>query len=156
MPPAGTPQALPMGAFLVDELGRLGLEHDRVGGFAFRWRGRPMTLEIVPETLSHQLPAALAGECRLRLSARIGRIPSTALAPERRPDAFALLRFLPTQLPEGWTLSLLADHGLRVAAEYHLALPAVVGELLVPATRFSLELAPYLDVLEEYGVAMEA
>lgn len=145
-----------MGAFLVDELGRLALERDKVGGFAFRWRSRPMMLEIVPDAKGVHAEPAVRTECRLRLTVRIGRIPSTALSAERRPEAFALLRTLPDMLPEGWALFLLADHGLRLVAEYGLKLPAVVGELLVPATRFSLALGPYLDVLEEYGVAMEA
>lgn len=150
----GLRTVLPLGAFTVDDMGRIGLQDGRVGGFGFRWRGRPMLLELDQGKDAGVMAGATA--CRITLSARIGRIPSTALSPERRPDAFALLRAMPLLLPDGWRLSLLSDHGLRLHAETTLALPAMIGALIEPATRFALQMAPYLDVLEQYGVAMNA
>jgi hypothetical protein len=63
---------------------------------------------------------------------------------------------LRTVLPEGWCLRLLPDHMLQLEVEERMPLPALIGELLVPATRFALRLGPYLDLLDEYGMDVNA
>ncbi|MBU6500130.1 MAG: hypothetical protein KGQ40_16515, partial [Rhodospirillales bacterium] len=60
-----------------------------------------------------------------------------------RPDA---------ALPPDWRLHLLADHRLALEASLELALPAGVATLVGTVALLLLELAPYLDELEEAGL----
>ena len=135
-----------LGSLDVDALGRIFLRDGGTGGFCFRWRGRPVTLQV----------RGAASGCRLRLNAQAGRVPSSALAAGRRPDALQLVRLLGGVLPEGWRLRLLADHRLEVEAEEDLPEPVLIGGLLVPATRFAIRLGPALDLLDEHGMTMSA
>ncbi len=143
-----------LGSFSVDELGRISLGQGETGGFGFRWRGRPVALEVSGAAAAG--PGGGASRCRVRITAQAGRVPSSALAAERRPDALQLTRLLGNALPEGWRVRLLADHRLEIEAEESLPFPALVGELMVPATRFAIRLGPYLDVLDEHGMTMTA
>ena len=143
-----------LGSFSVDELGRISLGQGEAGGFGFRWRGRSVALEV-----SNGATAGTRGSassCRIRITAQAGRVPSSALAAERRPDALQLARLLRGALPQGWRVRLLADHRLEIEAEESLPFPALVGELMVPATRFAIRLGPYLDLLDEHGMTMTA
>lgn len=146
-------EGLSLGSFSVDALGRVSLGDGKVAGFGFQWRGRPMRLSVQGFEPGREPEPQV---CRVLLSARVGRMPTTALAAERRPEAFALARALVTMLPEGWRMELLADHSLQLQAEHHVKLPAPIGTLLVPATRFALALAPYLDLLDEHAMGMAA
>ncbi|WP_419729984.1 hypothetical protein [Lichenicola sp.] len=143
------------GSFSVDDLGRVALAAGTVGGFLFQWRGRPISLSITAPEPDGRLDDGRS-HCEVRITGRVGRVPSTANTPDRRPEAFQLAAALRTLLPEGWAVRLLADHMLELQAEERLPLPAHVGELLIPATRFTLALAPYLDLLEEWGMGMMA
>lgn len=154
-------EKLSLGLFSVDHLGRLSLRDGRAGGFAFQWRGRSIAVTIGGRdtdqaTGAGSLSDGHRAECRILITARTGRVPSTASAAERRPDAFLLARGLGKMLPAGWRLRLLADHMLQVETEERLSMPVLVAELLLPATRFALQLAPYLDLLDERGMGMEA
>ena len=144
------------GSFSVDDLGRVSLAIGAVGGFMFQWRGRPIALSITAPPRAEGLPDGGRALCAVNISARVGRVPSTATMPDRRPEAFQLSTALRTLMPAGWSVRLLADHMLEFQAEELLPLPAHVGELLVPATRFTLGIAPYLDLIEEWGMGMMA
>ncbi len=135
-----------LGSFSVDELGRISLRDGGAGGFCFRWRGRAVALQV----------QGAGSGCRIRITAQAGRVPSSALAAERRPDALQLARLLGDALPAGWRMRLLADHRFEIEAEEDLPAPALGGELLVPATRFAIRLGPYLDLLDEHGVTANA
>lgn len=146
-----------IGSFSVDHLGRVSVGDGTASGFAFQWRDRPIALTVHgmdPSGEGRNRPAT--SPCRIRISARVGWVPSTAVAAARRPNAFRLTSALSGLLPEGWGVRLLPDHMLQVQSEEQVPLPALIGELLVSATRFTLALAPYLDLLEEHGVGMDA
>ncbi len=143
-----------LGSFSVDELGRISLGQGETGGFGFRWRGRPVALEVSNGAAVGSRDGA--SSCRIRITAQAGRVPSSALAAERRPDALQLARLLGDALPKGWRVRLRADHRLEIEAEESLPFPALVGELMVPATRFAIRLGPYLDLLDEHGMTMTA
>jgi hypothetical protein len=132
-----------LGSFTVDEGGRLELQAPEMQSrLDFSWRGRPVAAQV------HQ--------DHLRLTMLMGRIPSSAVASARRPKAFALMNALPRLLPRGWSPALLADHQLRLAAEMPFSQPGTVTDLLVPMVRFLLELAPFLDLMEEEGIGVHA
>jgi hypothetical protein len=63
---------------------------------------------------------------------------------------------LPRALPGSWRLSLLPDHRVQLEAGSQVTLPITATDLLVELTRFALDLAPYLDLLDEAGIAGEA
>jgi len=135
-----------LGPFAVDARGRLSPRGPTaLPGFLFRWRGRVVRARFVQDE---------AGQGRLALMAMLGRVPSTAGVADRgmRPTSFQILHLLPRVLPGRWRLVLLPDHRVRLEAEADI-LPATASELLVELTRFLLELAPYLDVLDEAGIA---
>jgi len=135
-----------LGPFSIDGQGRIA---PRPGGeaphFRFRWRDR-------------RISARLEGAGRLRLSAWLGRVPSSAgnapvaEAADRRGASFAALRELPDLLPADWRVRLMPDHQVRLDAERGLAWPASAVELTAELARFLLALAPYLDLLEEGAV----
>lgn len=136
-----------LGPFAVDALGRLAPgEPTAMPGFLFRWRGRLIRAKFEPATPE---------QYRLVLHATLGRVPSTASPREAalRPHSFELLHLLPRALPGRWRVMLLPDHRVRLEAESQVALPITATDLLAELTRFLLELAPYLDVLDEAGIA---
>ena len=138
-----------VGAFDVDEAGRLSSHLPAAKlGIRFSWRGRP-----VSTTLRMTDDGSIG---IMSLSAQAGRVPSTATAPAARPAAFDLVACLPALLPENWTLTLAPDHSLRLQTEMEVAMPASVSDLLVPAVRFCLAVSPYLDLLEENALGMQA
>ena len=135
-----------LGPFAVDAMGRLSPRGSAaLPGFLFRWRGRVIRAKFAPDD---------PGPGRLLLGATLGRVPSTAHPSESglRPRGFQLLRLLPRALPGRWKMVLTPDHRVRLEAEAD-PLPLTVTELVTELTRFLLELAPYLDVLDEAGIA---
>jgi hypothetical protein len=94
----------------------------------------------------------------LQLQAPLGRVPSSARTSDaaRRLPGFALLRELPATLPKGWRIGLGPDHRVLLEAECRAALPITATALIAEVTSFLLELAPYLDVLDEAGLTAPA
>ncbi len=135
-----------LGPFAVDAMGRLAPSGPAaLPGFFFRWRGRLIRAKFVQDP---------PRQGRLALSATLGRVPSTAAGsgPHLRPSSFQLLRLLPRALPLRWRVVLLPDHRVRLEADAEM-FPITATELVAELTRFLLELAPYLDVLDEAGIA---
>lgn len=139
-----------LGPFTVDEAGRLlPASEGRFPAFTLRWRDRP--IEVSMERLAD-------GIGWLTLTIRVGLVASTAdaapgISQPKRERAFAILRALVAELPEGWRLELAADHGVRLLARQAFDMPASVNALLTQVTTALLVCAPYLDVLAEEGVA---
>ncbi|HVC61805.1 MAG TPA: hypothetical protein VND19_15755 [Acetobacteraceae bacterium] len=136
-----------LGPFAVDAMGRLAPRGpDSPPGFFFHWRGRMIRARF------EQTDPDLG---RLVLQATLGRVPSTASPRDRglRGQSFQLLRLLPRALPEPWQLLLLPDHRVQLEADSRVTVPVTATDLLVGITRFLLELAPYLDLLDEAGIA---
>lgn len=138
-----------VGMFDVDEAGRLRATLPAAKlAIEFCWRDRAVAASLYADG------DGLSGSMVLRAEA--GRLPSSAIAASSRPDAFALLDLLPALLPENWKLMVGADHTLRLEAGMTVSLPALVGDLLVPAVQFCLTVSPYLDLLEENAMGMRA
>jgi hypothetical protein len=135
-----------LGPFAVDAMGRLAPRGpNALPGFFFRWRGR-----LIRARFEQTDPP----RCQLVLQATLGRVPSTANPRESslRPQSFELLRLLPSALPGPWRVLLLPDHRVQLEADSPVTLPIAATDLLVELTRFLLELAPYLDLLDEAGI----
>jgi hypothetical protein len=136
-----------LGPFTVDSMGRLAPNGpDALPGFLFRWRGRVVRASFGP---------ANAERSQLVLRTTLGRVPSTANPRDAglRPQSFQLLRGLPRVLPDPWRLLLLPDHRVQLEVDTLVTLPATATDLLVELTRFVLELTPYLDLVDEVGIA---
>lgn len=142
-----------LGPFMVDETG--GLSPGAPGQFpSFNvcWRDRALHLRLA------DAPAAGGGQGSLGVQAVLGRVPSTAgdgaaNGPAWRERSFALLCQLPPHLPSGWQLGLSADHRIHLTLKIELELPTTAAALTTEVTLLLLELAPYLDVLEEAGIS---
>jgi hypothetical protein len=136
-----------LGPFAVDAMGRLAPRApDALPGFLFRWRSRLIHAKFDQADSLHG---------RLVLHATLGRVPSTASPQDAglRSQSFQLLHFLPRALPGPWRVLLLPDHRVQLEADSQVPLPITASDLLVELTRFLLELAPYLDLLDEAGIA---
>jgi hypothetical protein len=136
-----------LGPFAVDALGRLASRApDAMPGFFFRWRGR---------VIRARFEQADPEQGRLVLQATLGRVPSSASARAAglRGQSFQLLRLLPRAVPRLWRVLLLPDHRVQLEADSQVTLPIAAVDLLVEITSFLLELAPYLDLLDESGIA---
>jgi hypothetical protein len=135
-----------LGPFTVDSEGRLSpCESETIPAFLFRWRNR-----VVHARLAQAGPQ----DGRLALQSTLGRVPSTANAPDAalRSRSFALLHWLPRSVPLGWRAFLLADHRVCLETEARIALPITAAAMITEVTRFLLTLAPYLDLLDEAGL----
>ncbi len=136
-----------LGPFAVDAMGRLSPRRpNALPGFFFRWRGR-----LIHAKFEQTNPQ----RGQLVLQATLGRVPSTANPRDSglRAQSFQLLRLLPHALPEPWRVLLLPDHRVQLEADSPVTLPITATDLLVELTRFLLELEPYLDLLNEAGIA---
>jgi hypothetical protein len=136
-----------LGPFAVDAMGRLSPRRpSALPGFFFRWRGRLIHAKF-------EQTAQERGQ--LVLQATLGRVPSTANPRDSslRAHSFQLLHLLPRALPVPWRVFLLPDHRVQLEANSEVDLPITATNLLVELTRFSLDLEPYLDVLDEAGIA---
>jgi len=133
-----------LGPFSVDEQGRLApRDPNALPAFLFRWRGR---------VIRARMRGAEPQLGRLLLRSVLGRVPSSAGDdPATRPASFAVLHWLPRELPPGWRLSLLPDHRILLDAGADIALPITASGLVVELAGFLLTLAPYLDLLEGVG-----
>ncbi len=139
-----------MGPFRVDAAGGLvPIEPGAPPAFSFRWRDRLVHAALLPDCPPDR---------RLRLRARLGRMPSSARPAEaaRRGPGFALLRDLHAALPEGWQVGLSPDHGVLLEAARPVPVPVTATGLVSEVTCFLLTLAPYLDVLDEAGLTAPA
>jgi hypothetical protein len=139
-----------LGPFRVDAAGTLEpIESGPAPGFTCSWRNRKVHAKLLPGEPS---------DWRLQLQAPLGRVPSSARTSDaaRRLPGFALLRELPATLPKGWRIGLGPDHRVLLEAECRAALPITATALIAEVTSFLLELAPYLDVLDEAGLTAPA
>ncbi len=144
-----------LGPFLVDMHGRLEPgEPGRFPSVRLVWRGCPVHARLDGGWQDGGDAAQLA------LRAVVGRVPSTAggdaahnLA--RRKAAFAALRDLAGG-GDTLRLRLQADHRIVVEACRAIALPLSAVDLLTQATCFLLDLGPYLDLLAEDGLLLDA
>ncbi len=139
-----------LGPFLVDTQGRVQPgDPERFPTFHMRWRGYAVHARLDE-----------AGECaggRLVFSTILGRVPSTAggdpaLNFARRARAFDAVRGLEGAVHGSWQVSLLADHRIGIEARRDIDLPASAVDLVTKATCFLLDLAPYLDWIEDVDV----
>ena len=142
------PMSKPMtlGPFVVDEEGRLQpREGAALPAVNFVWRGRAIRAEI-----THGAPA----DGHLKLQANLGRVPSTARGQtaEERPQSFAALRTMKRNLSSTWQIRLSPSHSTLLEAETGIALPITAVNLVTELTCFLLNLAPYLDLLDEGGL----
>jgi hypothetical protein len=127
-----------LGPFAVDNAGAIDLQAP-AANYAFRWRDRSVHACLRKEGLA--------------LEVELGRVPSTAQAASARPQLLATMRRLPAMLPPEWRLLLRADHRLDVATRLPVQWPLSAVDLVAAQTGFLLTLGPYLDVLEDAGVA---
>ena len=142
------PRSLPMtlGPFVVDDEGRL---QPRSGAafpaVNFVWRKRAIRVEI-----THKQPT----DGELNLQANLGRVPSTARGQttDVRPQSFAALRTVKRDLPNAWQIRLSPNHSTLLEAKTGVALPITAVNLVTELTCFLLNLAPYLDLLDEGGL----
>ena len=129
-----------MGPFEVDPSGTLfPRDGDAPPCFHFTWRDRAIEAQL--------------RDNNLYLLARVGRVPSSATA-QPRPPAFEALRSLPRNLPANWKISLAASHAVQIEINTRLEDRLTAAHLIAAITSHLLELAPYLDVLQEAGVGL--
>jgi hypothetical protein len=136
------------GPFSVDAEGRLALKDPgSAPSFHFRWQGRLIRARLDP---------ADSGAGRLTLRVALARVRSTADTSDAtlRPRSFALLHWLRGILPPEWRASLLADHRFWLETDVLVGLPITVVSLISELTRFSLELAPYFELMDEMGLTV--
>jgi hypothetical protein len=137
-----------LGPFSVDAEGRLTLKHAGAGpNFHFRCHGRLIHV---------RLDRAGAETGRLTLRIILARIKSTAGTPDTtlRPRSFALLRWLHGALPPAWRAALLADHRFCLETDVIIPLPITVVGLISELTRFALELAPHLELMDKMDLTV--
>ncbi len=139
-----------LGPFMVNATGGLTpCQPEPTPAFVCRWRQR---------LIRAHLTKAPTGQGQVVLQATLGRVPSTASAPEGalRPQSFALIHWLPRYLPPEWRVVLLPDHRVILDAHPAIEFPFTAASLLTQLTCFLLALSPYLDLLDEAGVNAEA
>jgi len=129
---------LVLGPFVLDEAGTITL-HASAANYGFRFRDRVVH--------------ACLRESGLQLEVELGRVPSTAQGGESRGHLLATVASLPSMLPPDWHLVLRPDHRVDVATVLPVQWPLSAVDLVTAQTGFLLALGPYLDVLEEVGVA---
>jgi hypothetical protein len=111
----------------------------------FAWRARPCAAELTPDGL--------------RLTALVGRIPSTI---ERGADRGAVVRAvagLRESLPRGLSFHLAPDHRLllrRQGMGQPPGAPLAASLLVAEMVRFALALDPCLDRMEAAGATLAA
>ena len=145
-----------LGPFIVDTNGRLeASDPDRFPNFHLAWRGCPVHARLDPGS------SDLGEAAHLVLSAVLGRVPSTAGGDaghnrQRRTATFGALRELVGGSGNAGRLLLLADHRVVMEASRPVDLPVSAGGLVSQITCFLLDLGPYLDLLAEADVPVEA
>lgn len=106
----------------------------------FAWRGRGCTAELAADGLL--------------LTSWAARVPSSALAAERRAAVLAALPEIAERLPAGWRLRLAPDHRILVQAASPGAYPTPMVALLSDLVRFALALDPLCDALDAAGAEL--
>ena len=139
-----------LGPFSVDPEGRLSpCDPAAAPAFLFRWHDR-----VVRARLNQADADPKSG--RLALQTTLARVSSTANASDEtlRPRSFALLRWLERTVPPSWRLSLLADHRVWLELDTPIGLPITAARLITEITRFTLDLTPYLALMDEIGLTL--
>ena len=137
-----------LGPFSVDPTGRLSpCDPATSPAFLFRWHDR---------VVRARLDQADIETGRLTLQATLARVRSTASTPDDtlRPRCFALLHWLENTVPPAWQVTLLADHRVWLETQARITLPITAAGLITEITHFALELAPYLELLDETGLTV--
>lgn len=137
-----------LGPFSVDSQGRLSpSEPASAPAFLFRWHDRLVRARI---------DQADTETGRLTLHVTLARIRSTASTPDEtlRPRSFALLHWLERAVPSAWRVVLLADHRIWLETNLHIGLPITAAGLLTEIAVFAIELAPFLELLDETGLTV--
>ena len=143
---------LTIGPFSVDTNGGLSPRDGKnFPSFQVTWRNCRVAAVMRQAETTQDGPA-------LALSVIVGAVPSTAgddpdLAQARRVRVLGALRCLPGLTPPGWQVQVRADHRVAVAADIQLRLPVRAVSLIGAITGFLIALAPYLDMLDELGLA---
>jgi hypothetical protein len=135
-----------LGPFSVDSEGRLSpRETEAAPAFLFRWHDR---------VVRARLDQADVETGRLILEVTLARVYSSASTPDEtlRPRSFMLLHWLERAVPSDWRVVLLADHRVWLEAEPRVELPITAAGLITEITRFALDLAPYLELMDETGL----
>lgn len=137
-----------LGPFWVDGEGRLTLADPAArASFHFRLHGR----------LIHAwFDQADPGSGRLTLQVVLARVRSTACAPDQmlRPRTFALLHQLAHIVPADWGMALLVDHRVRLETQAMIGWPITATGLVSELTRFAVQLAPYLELMDRVGLTV--
>ena len=139
-----------LGPFTVDQGGRLSpWDSGTTPAFLFRWHSRVVRSRLI-------LSDAVADGLVLHAEVALGRVPSTAGVSDetQRPRSFALVHWLERVMPAGWRVRLAPDHGVWLEAQVPIGLPITAVALLTKISCFALDLAPYLDLLDETGVSV--
>lgn len=139
-----------LGPFTVDAEGRLSPRQPGAApAFLFRCHGR-----VVRSRLA-QFGAAETGLV-LQAEVALGWVPSTAGVNDEteRRRSFALVHWLTRVVPAGWRVRLSPDHRVWLEAETPIGLPITAAALVTRIACFALDLAPYLDLLDETGVTV--
>ena len=137
-----------LGPFTVDGEGRLSpCEPAASPTFLFRWRGR-----VVRARIDH----AEARMGRLTLQLTLARVRSTASTPDEtlRPRRFALFHWLAKCVPPSWRVNLMADHRVWMEMDRPVGLPITAAGLITEITCFVLELAPYVELMDDVGLTL--
>lgn len=137
-----------LGPFTVDSEGRLSPREPAAAPvFLFRWHGR---------VVRARLDQADVETGRLLLQVTLARVCSSASTPDEtlRPRSFALLHWLERAVPSNWRVVLLADHRVWLETEPRVELPITAASLITEITRFALDLAPYLELMDEAGLTL--
>lgn len=135
-----------LGPFSVDSAGRLSpSEPTAAPAFLFRWHDR---------VVRARLRQADAATGQLTLQVAPARVRSTASAADEtlRPRSFAFVHWLGRVLPPTWRVVLLADHRVWMETDTPIALPITAVGLITEITCFALDLAPYLELMDEIGL----
>jgi hypothetical protein len=137
-----------LGPFSIDAGGRLSPREPAAAPvFLFRCHDRMVRARLDqagPETGQLILQVTLA---RVRSSA------STSDA-TLRPRSFALLHWLARVVPPAWRIALLADHRVWLEIDRPIDLPITAVGLISEITRFALDLAPHLELMDEIGLTL--
>ena len=57
-------------------------------------------------------------------------------------------------VPQPWRVALLADHRVWLETDTPIDLPITAVGLISEITRFALDLAPYLELMDEIGLTL--
>ena len=137
-----------LGPFSVDAGGRLTPADPAASpSFHFRWHGRQVRVRFDRDA---------SGDGRLALQVELARVQSTARSSDvsLRPRCFSVLHWLERMVPPAWRVALLADHRIWLETETPIGVPITATGLLTELTRFALELAPYLELMDEVGLTI--